>query len=172
MKKNITLLFVTLTTYFAFAQDVTQKGSWLLELGTSPFQNNNLKQGGSTGLNLFSSEGITLFSIGADAGCFIEDRAALKFGLGYTKIEDADYITYKTGFKYYTKWNTPIQIDINGSTTGSKVEPLWLGFQLGYAAFLNKNLSFEPTMRYNVSLNEQFSDQGIFELNFNFVIFL
>ena len=186
MKKITLLLCSILCALLTFAQEETQranptqKGNVLLEVGSTPFGENTFKQGNSTGLGLLSSDGTTIFSIGAEAGFFISDNTALKIGLGYTDLDATSFFTYKLGIKYYAAGNIPIQIDITGATNEEQdtgfgsfdpPDPFWLGLQLGYAAFVRHNISFEPTLRYNVTLNDQFTQEDILELRFNFVIF-
>jgi len=160
----------------------TEKGTWQMEVGTTPFGENTIKQGNSTGFNLLSTDGSTLFSIGGEGGYFIADNSAVKFGLAYTDLDFTNYFTYKLGFKQYFNGNVPVQLDITGaiieddedSFTGETVDnpdPLWLGLQVGYAAFFGQNVALEPTLRHNFSLNQDFSEADIFEMRLNFVIF-
>lgn len=186
MKKVIILLVASLCIVSVKAQDQSQsssptsKGNILFEVGASAFGETSLKHGSSTGFNLLNANGSTIFSIGAEGGYFVQDNSAIKVGLGYTDVDFTTFFTYKVGFKHYANGNVPIQIDITGATnedqdtgfgTFETPDPLWLGLQLGYAAFLSDNIAFEPTMRYNVTLNNDFTDENIFELKFNFVIF-
>ena len=180
MKK---LILLTLSLFFAMTVSAqTEKGNWLFEVGSTPFGENTIMQGNSTGLALFSTDGTTLFSIGAEGGYFVQDNTALKFGLGYTDLDFTTFFTYKFGMKHYANGVVPLQLDITGAVNedqedffgGGTVEtpdPLWLGLQAGYAAFLGENISFEPTLRYNMSLNDDFTDEDIIELRFNFVVF-
>jgi len=176
------LLLLTLTLALVISASAqTEKGNWLFEVGSTPFGESTIMQGNSTGLALFSTDGSTFFSIGGEGGYFIQDNTALKFGLGYTDLDVTTYFSYKVGVKHYANGVIPIQLDITGAVNedlefgGSSIDipdPLWLGLQAGYAAFLNENVSFEPTIRYNASLNNDFSNESIVELRFNFVVFL
>jgi len=179
MKKITLLLFMLLAFGSSFGQ--TEKGTWLFEVGTTPFGDNAIRHGNSTGFNLLSTDGTTLFSIGGEAGYFASDNTAIKFGLGYTNLDVTSFMSYKIGVKHYANGVVPIQLDITGATNedleifpGQTVDlpdPLWLGLQVGYAAFFNENVALEPTLRYNVSLNSEYTDENILELRFNFVIF-
>lgn len=181
MKKfTLTLLF-TIPSFMAISQEALEQGSLLFEVGTSAFGENTIMQGNSTGFNLFSSDGTTFFSIGAEGGYFVQDNTAIKFGLGYTDLDETSFLSYKFGFKHYAGGNVPLQVDITGATNEDQdfgfgtidvPDPLWLGLQIGYAAFLSDDIAFEPTLRYNVSINKDFTDEGILEMRFNFVIFL
>ena len=123
MKKITILVFTFLLVFAAYAQDeetqinsATKKGNILFEVGTSVFGENTIKQGNSTGFSLFSSDGTTVFSIGAEGGYFITDNTALKLGFGFTDLDQTDFLTYKFGFKHYAGGNIPIQLDITGAT--------------------------------------------------------
>jgi len=132
---------------------------------------------GSTSLQYVSTEDVNIYNIGIDGGYFIIDDLALKFGLGYggykvdTDHEDfkTNSFSYRLGAKYYVAETFPFQLDLTGASIKDADEnPLWLGFQGGYAIFLGSDFSIEPALRYNISLNEEFSDKGIFQLNFVF----
>lgn len=171
----------TLSSIFALSQEQTSEGNWLFEVGTSVFAETTIKQGASTGINLLSTEGSTLFSLGAEGGYFIQDNLAIKFGFGYSDLDFTNFFTYKFGLKHYAGGFVPIQVDITGATnedidsgfgTVETPDPLWLGLQVGYAAFLSDDIAIEPTLRYNASLNKDFTSEEILEFKFNFVIFL
>ena len=78
--------------------------------------------------------------------------------------------------KYYVEGTIPVTIDITGDS-GDEVEtlagenPLWLGLGAGYAWFVSDTVSIEPGLRYNYSLNEDFTDQGIFQVNVGFALY-
>jgi len=59
----------------------------------------------------------------------------------------------------------------NPSIKDMDENPMWLGLQGGYAFFLGSNVSIEPGLRYSISLNEDFSDEGIFQLNVGLSVF-
>ncbi|WP_313790284.1 hypothetical protein [Flagellimonas meridianipacifica] len=63
-------------------------------------------------------------------------------------------------------------MDITGASFQDATEnPLWVGLQGGYAIFLSDHISVEPGLRYNFSLNEDFTDEGIFEFRIGFALF-
>jgi hypothetical protein len=65
----------------------------------------------------------------------------------------------------------PVTIDLTGASIKDAVEnPMWLGIGAGYAWFLGQNVSIEPGFRYNHSLNEDFTDKGVFQLNVGFAL--
>lgn len=180
MKK---LLLMAAVAVFGFtnvnAQDedssnALTQGSWVVEANTG-------FGGGATGaahrsttsIGLTSIDGTTVWSIGGEAGYFIKDDLAIKLGLGYNDFDGASSFSYKLGAKYYIGSEFPFQVDITGAS-GNDVfgdeSPLWLGLQGGYAWFVADNISIEPGLRYNMSLNEDFTDEGVLELNVGFAL--
>lgn len=184
MKSLLITLILLTSSQILFAQELvdtpTSKGEFLIEVGSSPFAGDIFK-GNNTGISFISSDDVQLWSVGFDAGYFIIDDLAIKGGLGYFDL-DGDYsISYKIGFKYYAASMIPLSLDVTGATQEDQEfagiefdnpDPLWLGFQAGYAFFIKDNISFEPSLRYNLSINSDFSEEDIFELRFGFVIFL
>lgn len=144
------------------------KGKWLVEVNTGFGENV-----GNTSLSFRSSDGITAFNIGAEGGYFIKDNLAIKLGLGYG--EDGlggtdEPIAYKVGAKYYFKKMIPIELSYNGVGFGSAdANPTYLGLQAGYALFLGKNVSIEPGIRYNKSMNTNFYDDNL-QFNIGFAL--
>lgn len=173
MKKNV-LLSILVVFAFAFSQAQTSKGSILIEANTG---NAML---GSTNLSFSSSDGSSSFNIGLDGGYFIMDDLALKVGLGIgnLKPDGGDGISttsYRIGAKYYLNSMIPITVDLTGAS-GDGVEiagetPLWLGLGAGYAWFLTDHISIEPGLRYNMSMNEDYSDKGVFQFNVGFALY-
>ena len=165
-----------MTTSFAQSEDgggaPTSKGTVLIEANTG---NAML---GNTGIYFSSSDGNSVYNVGLDGGYFIMDDLALKAGLGFggTSIEGEDAensISYRIGGKYYIKSMIPITLDLTGavSDVDDGVSPLWLGVGAGYALFIGDNVSIEPGLRYNHSLNEDYSDKGIFQFNVGFALY-
>ncbi len=164
-----TLCFLT---FGIVVQAQTEKGSWLIEANTG-FGGAGLGHAANTGFGLISVDGTTIWSIGGEAGYFVVNDLAIKAGLGYTDNDGSSIFTYKFGAKYYVNSTIPFQLDLTGGSIQDLNEnPMWLGLQGGYAIFLNDYVSIEPGLRYNLSLNEDFSDEGIFEFRVGFVIFL
>jgi opacity protein-like surface antigen len=72
---------------------------------------------------------------------------------------------------YYVNNMIPVTLDFTGaSIKDAKENPLWLGVGAGYAWFVTNNISIEPGFRYNHSLNENFTDKGIFQFNVGFAL--
>lgn len=153
---------------FANAQEQTTKGKWLIEANTG------FGLGvGNTSLGLWSQDGNTAYNIGAEGGYFVTDNLAIKLGLGYGD-DGSDYASstfaYKVGAKYYAANKFPIEVSYNGvSYEGADENPSYIGLQGGYAWFLGKNISVEPGVRYNVSLNDDYY-KSAFQLNVGFAL--
>ena len=173
MKKLLLIaVFVLLGLGSLNAQDTLSKGSSLVEVNTGfgdAFQTGNAA---NTGFAYQSVDGVTIWSIGAEGDYFLIDDLALKIGLGYSDFDGTTSFSYKAGIKYYVASQFPLQIDLTGASGDSfsffDEKPFWLGLQGGYAWFVADNVSIEPGVRYNVSLNEDFSDEGIFEFRIGF----
>ena len=183
MKKIILVAALVLFSFTVNAQDdgsALSKGSWLLEANTGFGGGDlNVAHSAHTGFALQATDGYTAYSVGAEAGYFLADNLALKVGLGLNgqKLDGQDAVstlTYKVGAKYYLDDKFPLQVDVTGATGESfgDDKPLWLGLQAGYAIFISNSVSVEPGLRYNVSLNQDFSDKGLFELRVGFVVHL
>ena len=153
----------------------TSVGKWLIEANTG---NAML---GTTGLYFASSDGSSSYNIGLDGGYFIMDDLAIKAGLGYGGFspdqgDATSSFSYRLGAKYYIKSLIPLTLDITGAS-GDGAEnfigetPLWLGLGAGYAWFVSDTISIEPGLRYNYSLNEDFTDQGVFQFNVGFALY-
>jgi len=146
----------------------TSKGKWLIEANTG---NAML---GNTGFYLSSTDGESTYNIGLDGGYFIMDDLAIKAGLGYggSSVEDsASTFSYRLGAKYYVNSMIPVTLDLTGASIEDANEnPMWLGVGAGYAWFVGKNISIEPGLRYNLSLNEDFTDEGVFQFNVGFAL--
>lgn len=170
MKKHV-LLSILAVFAFAFSQAQTSKGGILVEANTG---NAML---GTTGLYFTSTDGYSEFNIGLDGGYFIMDDLALKVGLGIgsVKFDGMDAVSttsYRIGAKYYLNSMIPITVDLTGASVKDADEnPLWLGLGAGYAWFLTDHISLEPGLRYNLSMNEDFSDEGVFQLNVGFSLY-
>ncbi len=146
----------------------TASGKWLIEANTG---NAML---GTTGFYFTSFDGETAYNLGFDGGYFIMDDFALKAGLGFGDNGSASSFSYRLGAKYYINSMIPLTLDLTGASgDGVKIgneTPLWLGFGAGYAWFLGSNVSIEPGIRYNHSLNDQYVDKGVFQINIGFAL--
>lgn len=157
------------------ASNQTSKGKWLIEANTGFSAGGGeaglLQHTANTGFGLISVNDVTIWSIGTEGGYFVMDDLAIKAGLGYSDFDGTSLFSYKLGAKYYVIGKIPFQIDVNGASIQDSVEnPLWLGLQGGYAFFLGKNVSIEPGLRYSHSLNEDFTDESLFEIRIGFAL--
>jgi len=174
MKKTILVLVLILGLFSANAQDGIEKGTFLVEANTGN------EMIGSTGFYFSSIDGNTSYNLGLDGGYFVMENLALKAGLGFRGFnpdlgESVSAFAYRLGAKYYIANQFPVTIDLTGAS-GDAAErngeaPLWLGLGGGYAWFITERISIEPGLRYNVSLNEDFSDEGIFQFNIGFALY-
>ncbi len=141
------------------------EGSMVIEINTGSWTT------GSTAFSLTSIDGNTAWSAGAEAGYFVMDNLAVKAGLGYADDGFNDGIfAYKVGAKYYIDGQFPVGVDFTGvSQDGNNAN--WVGVQGGYAWFVAPNVSIEPTVRYNVTLDEEKAEsafQGLIGFAFHF----
>lgn len=180
MKKIIFAVFAVFAFAIGNAQDddsgATSSGSFLIEANTGN------AMVGSTSFMFASSDGSTSYNFGFDGGYFVMDDFAIKLGLGFGGVDfdgggSASSFSYRLGAKYYVAGQFPFTLDLTGAT-GDAVEnatgdtPFWLGLGGGYAWFIADNVAVEPGLRYNISLNEDFTDEGIFQFNIGFTIFV
>lgn len=165
MKKIILAAIAVMGFGFANAQEQTAKGKWLIEANTG-FGNGV----GSTSFGLWSQDGNTSWNIGAEGGYFVADNLAVKLGLGYGDNGDSNAFAYKVGAKYYVANKFPLEVSYNGMSIKDLDEnPSYLGLQGGYAWFVGKNISVEPGIRYNVSLNDDYY-KSAFQFNVGFAL--
>lgn len=141
------------------------EGSWVIEANTGSWTT------GSTAFSLTSVDGYTAYSVGAEAGYFVMDNLAVKVGLGYSGADEVDgTFVYKAGAKYYINGQIPVGLDFTGaSSDGNNAN--WVGAQAGYAWFVADNVSIEPTLRYNMTLDEEKAEsafQGLIGFAFHF----
>ena len=67
-------------------------------------------------------------------------------------------------------WATSKRLPTGASIKDYEENPSWLGLGAGYAIFLGENVSIEPGLRYNLTMNEDFSDENIFQFNIGFAL--
>lgn len=167
MKKIILSAIAVMAFGFANAQEQTKEGKWLVEANTN-FGAANV---GNTSFQMASSDGNTSWNLGAEAGYFVIDNLAIKGGLGYGDDGfDHNIFSYKVGAKYYLMNKFPLEASFTGASIKDVDEnPSYFGLQGGYAWFIGKNISVEPGLRYNISLNNEFYDD-VFQLNVGFAL--
>jgi len=176
MKKVLLIAALALFGFSVNAQDGSQtdEGKWLIETNT----NFGAAAVSNTGISFtsFSDDAGSLLNIGGEVGYFVAKDLAVKVGLGFGSIKansDADAIStisYKIGAKYYISSMIPVQVDYSGASTKDIDEnPSYVGLQAGYAVFLGENVSIEPGLRYNVSLNDDFYTSAL-QFNIGFAL--
>jgi hypothetical protein len=168
MKKIILSIVAILAFGFANAQEQTVKGKWLIEANTGFGAGT-----GNTSFGLWSEDGETAYNIGAEGGYFVADNLAVKLGLGYgddgSEFSSSAF-AYKVGAKYYVANKFPVELSYNGvSYEDADENPSYIGLQGGYAIFLGSNVSIEPGVRYNHSLNDDFYESA-FQFNVGFAL--
>jgi len=180
MKKLLlSAVFAAFMVVNTFAQDAgmngspTQEGNFLVEVNTGfGGAEGAWAHGANTGIGYTSQGDTSMLMIGGEGGYFIQDDLAVKVGLGISNDGDDTTVSYKIGGKYYVDSKYPVQADITGSTYEIGNEsPLWFGLQAGYAYFVHHNVAIEPGVRFNTSLNDDFSDESVFELRVGFSMF-
>lgn len=175
MKKIILSLAAVFAFGFANAQDEnsgqTAKGKWLIEANT----NFGAAHGANTSFQFSSADGSTAYNLGLEGGYFIMDDLAVKAGFGFGGFkpdggESTTTVSYKIGAKYYILKMIPVQLDYSGASIKDVDEnPSYFGMQAGYAIFLGQNISIEPGVRFNKSLNDDFYDD-VFQVNIGFAL--
>jgi hypothetical protein len=182
MKKIILTIAAVFAVSFANAQDKekkesgsqTSKGKWLIEANTGF----GAVTGADTSFGYYSQGDVKAMSLGAEGGYFVMDNLAIKAGLGYNSIDlgagNTTGFAYKIGAKYYIMGNIPVQLDYAGGSgdlykSGGET-PSYLGLQAGYAVFLGDNVSIEPGIRYNSSLNDKYTDEAAFQVCIGFAL--
>ncbi|WP_309608587.1 hypothetical protein [Flavobacterium sp.] len=182
MKKLLLCSIAIISFGFANGQEQTAKGKWLIEANTG------FGSGvGSTRIGFDSVDGDSEYNFGAEGGYFVIDNLAIKVGLGYggtsqkivnpingaSTTVNGSVFAYKIGAKYYVINTIPVELSYNGISTSNKVsgqkDPSYVGIQGGYAIFLGDNVSIEPGVRYNYSLDDKIAE-SIIQFNVGFAL--
>lgn len=170
-----TLLLLSFGIQSVFAQDddrgPTDVGRFLVETSTSFSAISEIPLLG-TGLSLFYFDGEIEGTLGGEMGYFVADNLAVKVGLGLSTF---DIYSSKLGVKYYGFNFIPVQVDLTVNANDFDqdfISSTWFGAQVGYAAFLNKNITLEPTLRYNRTLDEESFNTNFWEFRVGLVAFL
>lgn len=133
----------------------TAEGKWLIEANTGSWAT------GNTSFSLLSVDGgNTAWSVGLEGGYFVVKDLAIKAGLGYSD-DGGGYnpFSYKIGVKYYIVSQFPVGVDFTG-TSSDGTSANWIGIQGGYALFIGENVSIEPAIRYNATLDNNKADNA------------
>lgn len=122
------------------------------------------------GLSYSSSEKLR-FGVHATVGYFLFDQIMLKGNVGYDHKPHYDDITVGVGARYY--------FSENGIFLGPGVEychetknynDIRIPIELGYCFYINHYVSLEPSVYYNMSLND-FSDKSAVGFRFGFGLY-
>ena len=148
MKYLFTLLVFFSISTISFAQEnddsSSRNGDFLIELGNGIF--GNFASSGS-GASVIFGDGITVSSIGLNAGKFISDNFALKTNIGLLNI-NTDFGGNNTflitgGGKYYFGGRVPLEVSA-GVVTGQDLTTFISNATLGYGIPLAHNINLEP----------------------------
>jgi outer membrane protein W len=158
-------------SYSSKSNSQTSQGKWLIEANTG-FGGDGSQ--GSTQFSLTSIDGVTDYNLGAEAGYFFMDNLAVKVGVGYHGASgnggSTSDFAYKIGAKYYIAEMIPVELSYTGvSKDGVSKNPSFVGIQAGYAWFLGENVSIEPGLRYNNSLDTDIA-KSFLQLNIGFAL--
>ncbi len=173
IKKVIFLLIAAFgLTSSVFAQsEQTKQGNFMVETMATMGSTT-----GGTGFMFSSVDGNTNWNLGGEVGYFVKDNLAIKAGLGYgsTKLDvlgesvTTSTFSYGIGAKYYIINMIPVQLDFSGTSIEDADEnPSYVGISGGYAFFMGDMVSLEPSLRYNLSMNDNFEDAFIAEIGFS-----
>lgn len=149
MKHFILTILVVAVAGTATAQ--IEKGGWLLGANSS------------IGFNSYSAASgtdATMLDIGSKAGYFVAENFVLGINLNYLSISQGSTSSYTTiGFftRYYIK-----KIFVGAGYNSISTSPGSVSFgsipiELGVAAFVTRNIAFEPAIVYTLSTDP---DQG------------
>lgn len=168
MKKIIFAAVAVFAFGMTNAQEQTKKGAILVEANTG------FGSGvGTTGLGFQSNEFGSSYNLGLEGGYFVMDDLALKVGLGFGGDNpkggtSTTGTAYKVGAKYYIMSMIPVEVSYNGVSSDA-AKPSFVGIQAGYAIFLGDNVSLEPGIRYNNTLDKEKAVSGL-QFNVGFAL--
>lgn len=147
----------------------TDKGKWFV---TTDLASDFISDKTTTTFG-FHKENST-WSLGLSGGYFIKKNFAITAGLAYKNSFSANIYSYNLGAKYYLKNNIFFSADVGGSNYNLKENhfilgdfdksKLYTGINAGYAWFIGKYLSVEPSIRYQYDF-DKFSPDGDLKLN-------
>ena len=151
MKKLLCAFVAGLAAMNASAQ--VEKGSWLLSATTNfGYVSYTPTSGGSN---------LSIFNLGLKSGYFVGQNFSLGVNLDYVSSSGSSssstYTTVGVFLRGYAN-NVFFGAGYNStSATGSTTNYGSIPFEVGYAAFITRNISFEPALTYTIATD---SDQG------------
>ncbi|MBO5181745.1 MAG: outer membrane beta-barrel protein [Paraprevotella sp.] len=109
-----------------------------------------------TGLSLsYSDMEQTVFGLDAMGGYFIEDAWMLYGKIGYDHTRYTDDFAIGVGGRYYfTQNGIYLGAGLQYAHATKSVNNVQLCPEVGYAFFINRFLTIEPSVYYNMSLND------------------
>ncbi|MDE7379118.1 MAG: hypothetical protein K2N13_09230 [Paraprevotella sp.] len=109
-----------------------------------------------TGLNLsYSDKEQAVFGLSALGGYFIEDAWMLYGKLGYDHTRYTDNFSIGAGGRYYfTQNGVYLGVGLQYEHMTKSINNVQLCPEVGYAFFINRFLTIEPAVYYNMSLND------------------
>ncbi|WP_426790197.1 hypothetical protein [Sphingobacterium sp. WOUb80] len=178
MKRIFLMALTCLGMQALFAQETpsaVSKGKWMVETNLSPLTGLS-----TSGFSFYSNNGARVWSVGGEAGYFVQDRLAIKAGLGFSgqkytfdidgqniELNATHSFIYKGGLKYYIINQLPVQVDLGGINSGGE-NAFIFGGQLGYALFVKENIAIEPAVRYDHGLNDNADGINAFSARIGF----
>lgn len=170
MKKIVTVVSALVLGITAMAQ--TDQGGWMFGAGS------NL--GFATGkTNNDQDDSESQFNINLRAGYFVIDNLAVGLDAGFVNASEGDISASQFSVGPYARYFLPMKIFFeagyqfgsvtsDGDNLGSTGA---LGIGAGYAAFLNDNVSIEPSLMYSMtSIKPDGADESIKGSNFGIMI--
>ena len=109
-----------------------------------------------TGLNLsYSSNERLTFGLDATGGYFIAQSVMMYGKIGYDHTRHTDNFSMGAGARYYFLQNgIYMGCGLQYEHVTKSVNNLQLCPEIGYAFFLNRNITIEPAVYYNISMND------------------
>ena len=158
--KKITMLLMVLTVAMA------SQAQRIIRYNQTPFHEDKYYIGASlTGLDLNYS-GLEDLKIGASGqlGYFVADDVMLYAEAGYNNNgKGSDYFTAGIGGRYYIQQNG-IFLGVKGNYVHQcNYNDILPGVEVGYAFFLSRSVTIEPSLYYNQSFKKHsdFSNVGL-----------
>jgi hypothetical protein len=154
MKKLAVSLALMTATIGAFAQ---QKSIVVDDDNREPFETGKCYINVSaTNLGLsYSKQEKLRFGVEGTAGYFFADALMATASIGYEHTHVSDDFSASLGGRYYIVQNgLYLGLNVKYSHTDKSNNNLYLTPQLGYAFFLNRHVTVEPSVYYDMSFND------------------
>lgn len=109
-----------------------------------------------SGLDLsYSSDEEWTFGFSVSGGYFFTDAWMLYGDLGYDHTRHTDDVSVGAGTRYYIKQNgIYLGIGLQYEHATSSLNYIQICPEVGYAFFINKNITIEPAVYYDISMND------------------